>query len=308
MENYISKIKQIRDKSGWSQEQLAKEIGVSFATINRWINAHTVPHPAHLKLIDKIFEDVVGIIPISDEEINSIIKKLEKTRSRLKGIRKKISNDKGLLEDFLIELTYNTNAIEGSRMSRADTKAIIQDKALIKNRTLYEHIEVKNHETVLRKILIGEIKGPASEELVLMLHSQLMQGLVEGAGKYRKNWTKITGVDLILPSPQDIKEEMHDFFKNISRSKGNSLKHIAKMHYEFEAIHPFSDGNGRLGRLIMSIMLLDKDFPPAIIKIADRNRYYETLERANRGEKSHLIKFILESIMNGYRLLRLKQP
>ena len=135
-----------------------------------------------------------------------------------------------------------------------------------------------------------------------------MQGLAADAGRYRNSWIKITGVDLVLPAPVDIKEEMDDFFQNLNKTRGHILTHIAKMHYAFEAIHPFSDGNGRIGRLIMAIMLLDKDFPPAIIKIEERSRYYEALENANRGEKSHLVKFILEGILNGYKLLRLKQP
>lgn len=308
MGNYITKIAEIIEKTGWSQSRLAGEIGVSFATINRWINKHAIPHPSHLKIIDKIFKDVVGIPAVSAEEIDSLIEKIEKTRRRIKEIRRKISGDENLLENFLIELTYNTNAIEGSRMSKQDTKAVIQDKALIKDRTLYEHLEVKNHEAVLRKILRGEVKGPVTEDLVLAVHSLLMQGLIEDAGVWRKKWIKISGVDLILPSPQDIKEEMRYFFRDLNKPREHILRHAARMHYAFEAIHPFSDGNGRVGRLIMAIMLLDEDYPPAVIKLEDRNRYYEVLEYANRGEKSHLIKFILENVFGSYRLLMLKQP
>ncbi|MFH1655635.1 MAG: Fic family protein [Candidatus Omnitrophota bacterium] len=308
MENYIKQIKEIREKTGWSQDQLAKELGVTFATINRWLNKHTRPHPSHLKLIDKVFEGIIGIKPVPKEEIRQLIKKIQSLKNRFKGVRRRISEDRDLLEDFLIELTYNTNAIEGSRMSRADTKAIIQDKSLIKDRTLFEHLEVKNHESVLRKILTGEIRGPVSEGLILELHSQLMQGLIDDAGSYRKNWIKITGVDLVLPAPLDIKEEMADFMKRLNRNGSNTLEHIAKMHYEFEAIHPFSDGNGRIGRIIIAIMLLDKDFAPAIIKIEDRNRYYEVLNYANKKEESYLVKFVLEGILTGYKLLKLRQP
>lgn len=308
MENYIKQIREIREKTGWTQDRIAKELGVSFATINRWLNKRTTPHPSHLKLIDRIFEDIVGIKPVPEVEIRQLIEKIQSLKNKFKGVRRRILEDKDLLEDFLIELTYNTNAIEGSRMSRADTKAIIQDKSLIKNRTLFEHLEVKNHESVLRKILTGQIKGPVTEGLVLELHSQLMQGLIGDAGSYRKNWVKITGVDLVLPAPEDIKEEMEDFFKRLNKTSPNILKHIAKMHYEFEAIHPFFDGNGRIGRLIMAIMLLEKGFSPAIIKIESRNQYYEVLDYANKKEDSYLVKFILESIITGYKLLKLRQP
>lgn len=308
MENYIKQIEEIRGKTGWSQGRLAKELGVSFATLNRWLNKHSRPHPSHLKILEKIFMDVVGIKPVPEEEIRALLERIETLKNKFKGLRKRICEDKDLLEDFLIELTYNTNAIEGSRMSKADTKAIIHDKALIKNRTLFEHLEVKNHESLLRKILTGQIKGLVTEDLVLKMHSQLMQGLIEDAGSYRRNWIKITGVDLVLPAPEDIEEEIADFFKRPNHSGENTLRHIAKMHYEFEAIHPFSDGNGRIGRLIMTIMLLKKDFAPAIIKIENRSQYYEVLDYANRRQDSYLVKFILESILTGYKLLKLRQP
>jgi len=308
MGNYIKQIREIRQKTGWSQDKLAKELGVSFATINRWLNKHTSPHPSHLKSINRIFEGIVGIEPVSESEARQLIKKIGSLKKKFKAVRMRIAQDKDMLDDFLIELTYNTNAIEGSRMSKADTKAIIQDKSLIKNRTLFEHLEVKNHESVLRKILTGDIKGPITKDLILELHSQLMQGLIDDAGSYRRNWIKITGADLVLPAPQDIKEEMADFISRVNRRHKNILEYIAKMHYEFEAIHPFSDGNGRVGRLIMAIMLLEKDFAPAVIKIEDRSRYYQVLDYADRKEESHLVSFILESILSGYRLLKLRQP
>ena len=308
MGNYIRQIKQIKEKTGWTQGQLADELGVSFATINRWLNKHAKPQPSRLKLITRIFQDMVGIQPVPQKELERLIKNIESLKKKFKDIRKCIVGDQDLLGDFLIELTYNSNAIEGSRMSKANTKAIIQDKSLIKDRTLIEHLEVKNHESVLRKVLTGEIKGPIAESLILKMHAQLMQGIIADAGSYRKNWIKITGVDLVLPAPEDIKEEMADFFKKINRPAGDSLQHIARMHYEFEAIHPFSDGNGRLGRLIITIMLLDKNFAPAIVKIEDRSRYYEVLDYANRKEGTYLVKFILESVLSGFRLLKLREP
>jgi len=301
--NYIEKIQQILQKSKWSQSKFASEMGVSFATVNRWLNQRTQPHPAHLQLIERLYRNVVGLTPVSVHELQGMVKGLEVKKRKLKDMRRKILGDRTLLEDFLIELTYNTNAIEGSRMSKVQTKAVLLNKALIKDRPLYEHFEIKNHEVVLRKIINDEYKELINKEMILDMHQGLMQGLVEDAGKYRDKWIKITGVDLVLPNPKDIKEEMGFFFKQRKKAHEHILIHIAKIHYDFEAIHPFSDGNGRLGRLLMTKMLLETGFPPAIIKIEDRARYYEALEFANQGEVSHLIQIILEGIDNGFRLV-----
>ncbi|MFH1640521.1 MAG: Fic family protein, partial [Candidatus Omnitrophota bacterium] len=281
MDNYIEKIKQILDKTRWSQSKFAEEIGVTFATVNRWLKGHTRPHPTQLRQIDRVFKNTIGIAAVAEKDLRKMIGKVEARRKQLPVIRGILQKDE-VIDEFLLELTYNSDAIEGSTLSKKETEAIIFDKAAIKDKTLIEHLEAVNHASILKDIFSGKMNCPIDEQLIKTLHKNLMQGIREDAGEYAKHQRAIRGYDLILPHPDDIPEEMRLLIKKINSSRNHSIEHIAKMHADFEAIHPFGDGNGRVGRLIMIIQLLDCGFAPCIISVNDKAKYYECLEYAQK--------------------------
>jgi len=302
MQNYIIQIKQILEKTGWSQAQFAKELNVTFATVNRWINGHTNPHPAQLQRIKQLFKSTVGILPLSEHEIAKIIKTVMLKKKRVRNI-KKILQDSEISQDFLLELTYNSDAIEGNALTKRETEAIIFDKATIKDRSLIEHLEAINHATVLRDIFEGNYPYEITEELIKEIHKALMQGIRTDAGQYAKHQRVIRGVNLILPHPSDIPEEMRLFCNKVNSYKNNPIEHIAKMHVEFEMIHPFGDGNGRVGRLLMIIQLIHQDFAPCVINVNEKANYYEFLEFAQKKSETHFVHFTAESIIKGYDII-----
>lgn len=301
-EKYISKIREILEKTGWTQAKLSYEIGVTFATVNRWINQHTIPHPSQIRLIDKLYKEHVGIIPLSKEEIQKVLREADKKRNQYKAIYD-IINQEQTREEFLLELTYNSDAIEGSTLTKKETEAILFDKATIKDKSLIEHIEAINHAEILNDIFSGKYKTKITEDLVRDIHHDLMKGIRTDAGQYARHQRGIRGVDIILPHPDDIPEEMGLFLKKVNNIKTHPIEHIARMHADFESIHPFGDGNGRVGRIIMIIQLLNNNYAPCIIGVQEKFQYYEYLEYAQRKSETHFTKYLAETVLAGYKII-----
>ncbi len=302
--NYIAQIKAILSATGWSQVKLAREVGVTFAALNRWLNQRAKPRPSTQKEIYRVYKEQVGILPLSDKSIRQALHSLSREKKKHKNIKKIIKENRRLREDLLLELTYNSNAIEGSTLTKKQTETIIFDKAHIPDKSYIEHLEATNHAVALAMIFDGKFRGPITEKTIKKLHGIILQGINPDAGKYSKHHRAIRGVDLILPHPEDLPEEMTRLLRKINLPKKHIAKHIAEMHASFEAIHPFGDGNGRVGRLSMIIQLLNAGYAPCLIENKRKSEYYETLECAQKRSETHLIKFIIECIQKGYQLIR----
>jgi Fic family protein len=303
--NYIEQLRAIINATGWSQVKLANELGVTFATLNRWLNSHAKPHPAMQKAIYSLFKEQVGILPLSPAEIKNVLSVLAREKKKHPNIHRLLKENERLQEDFLLELTYNSNAIEGSTLTKKETESIIFDQAQIADKSYSEHLAATNHAAALKMIFAGEFAGKVTEKTVKELHRIIMQGIRPDAGQYSKHHRAIRGVALTLPGPEDIQEEMALWLKRVNQPKEKPIiEHIAKMHAAFEAIHPFGDGNGRVGRLLMTIQLLNADYSPAIIEKSRKAEYYEVLEYAQRKSETHLVKFVAECVQKGYQIIR----
>lgn len=301
-DNYISKIREILDKSGWTQAQFAQELGVTFATVSRWLNGHNKPHLSQVRQIERFHKNIIGIIPVTKQEIERIIQQLEIKRKQYPNI-KKILLDDNTAEEFLLELTYNSDAIEGNTLTKKETETIIFNNGSIKDKSLIEHLEAVNHTVILKDIFSGKIGCPVDEELIKKTHKILMQGIRDDAGEYARHKRAVRGVDLILPSPEDIPEEMKLFLSKVNNFQRHPIEHITRMHADFEAIHPFGDGNGRIGRLIMIMQLIHCGFAPCIISVNEKAGYYESLEYAQKKSETHFVCFLTEAVLKGYELI-----
>ncbi|OGC22712.1 hypothetical protein A2291_01130 [candidate division WOR-1 bacterium RIFOXYB2_FULL_42_35] len=302
--NYIEQIKAILNTTGLSQVELAKRLGITFAALNRWINKHSIPRAIAQKNIYALYKETVGVLPLSKETIKSLLCSLDKEKKKHLNVKKIIRDNRSFRDDLLLELTHNSNAIEGSTLTKKETESIIFDKAQIKDKSYVEHLEATNHAAALEAIFEGDFTGSITEAKIKELHRILLQGIRPDAGKYSKHHRAIRGVELTLPAPEDLPEEMQRFLRKINIVKGKIVAHIAALHADFEAIHPFGDGNGRVGRLIMIIQLLNAGYAPCVIENKRKAEYYEVLELAQRQSESHLIKFVIESILRGYQIIK----
>ena len=190
---------------------------------------------------------------------------------------------KNLEEWFRIELTYTSNAIEGNTLSRAETALVVEKGLTIGGKSITEHLEATNHAAALDfvKEQIKRKPSELKEKDVLKIHEIILSRInKEDAGLYRRVPVSISGSAVVLPNPKKVQDLMDEFFLWLKKeTKLHAVELAAEAHYRFVTIHPFIDGNGRTGRLLMNMILMMKGFPPAIIRKNDRLAYIKSLEK-----------------------------
>ena len=190
-------------------------------------------------------------------------------------------------------------------MTEPDTAAILFDNAALPNKSLTEQLEAKNHQTALNYLFDYISKDEKiNEGLILKLHGILMNGVRPDAGSYRRHAVRILGVSLPTANYLKILELMPRVLFEAAKHAKDIIALSVKIHSQFEQIHPFSDGNGRIGRLLMNAMLLKANFAPAIIRETQKQLYYTYLYKAQtKNDQSQLENFICDTIMDGFRIL-----
>ena len=190
---------------------------------------------------------------------------------------------KNLEEWFRIELTYNSNAIEGNTLSRAETALVVEKGLTIGGKSINEHLEATNTAAALDFIKEQIKRKPSDikEKDILKIHEIILDRIdKENAGIYRRVPVRISGSGVVLPNPRKVQTLMDEFFSWIkNETKMHAVELAAEAHYRFVTIHPFIDGNGRSARLLMNMILMMRGFPPAIIRKNDRLAYIKSLEK-----------------------------
>lgn len=299
------KLQLIKKISGLTQEKLAQKMGVSFATLNSWIKGKSIPHQKNQDLVNELYLEYTGqkVIP---ENILQAKKELIKDRSKkYRNVIKRIVGRPDIFKQFILSLTYNSNSIEGSTLTEPETAAILFRNASLPNKDLIEHLEVKNHQSALR-FLFRQVKPKfkITEAFILKLHSILMNGIRDDAGEYRKHGVRIVGANVPTANYLKAPELMKKLVKDINREKKDVINSVTIIHSRFEQIHPFSDGNGRIGRLLIHAMLLRENLPPAVIKQEKRSLYYTYLNKSQlKKDYSLLEDFICDAILEVFKVI-----
>lgn len=205
-----------------------------------------------------------------------------------------------LKEQFLIEWTYNSNALEGNTLSLQETELVINRGLTIGNKSLKEHFEVINHkeciETVERFI---EKREELSIQFIRQLHEIILKNIDDyHAGSFRKTNVRILGAVHIPPDAGKVERLMEEYIQWYYSNKHTmSVPELAAwVQYKFVWIHPFVDGNGRTARLLMNLVLLQNGYPPAVILNLDRQKYYRVLRKADMDKPKDYVNFIGRSI------------
>lgn len=217
--------------------------------------------------------------------MDDLLKRMTAKKKKLDGHRPlSVALVDNLNEWFKVELTYTSNAIEGNTLTRRETALVVEEGITIGGKTLKEHLEAINHAKALDFIkgLIDKKRKDLTKREVLDIHSVILKKIDDdNAGRYRGVAVRIKGANVILPSPLKVRELMEGFFTWLhSRNNDHPVKVAADAHFKFVSIHPFTDGNGRTARLLMNLLLMQKGYPPALIRKEDRDIYIDSIEKA----------------------------
>jgi Fic family protein len=189
---------------------------------------------------------------------------------------------------FKIETTYSSNAVEGNTFTLEETKEILEDGITIGGHTLREFYEVEGHGKAYDYMFSLINKRSVTEEDILFCHqlfSKNIPGFI-GPGEYRKIEVLISGSKKILPKAKDVPTEMYEFIEWINKERDNlhPVMFAAEAHRKLVNIHPFTDGNGRISRLVMNTLLYQDKLFPVSIPVLRRADYYDVLEKNNQND------------------------
>lgn len=183
-----------------------------------------------------------------------------------------------LNEDFGIEFTYNSNAIEGSTLTLRETDLVLKGMTIDK-KPLEEHMAAINHKEAfdyIRELVTA--KEVLSTYLIKQIHYLVLANKKDDRGVFRKIPVRILGAKHDVCDPIFIEEELNKLLNDYNNSDDFILNKIVWFHIKFEAIHPFIDGNGRTGRLLINLELMKHGYPPVDIKYTDRQKYYKAFD------------------------------
>ena len=303
--NIRQKLEVIQKMLGLTQTKLAERFGVSFVAFNSWWTGKSTPRPKMQAAIEELFLAVTGQKIIPHEELALKKRVIREKSSKHRSVIAEILDNPDIRDQFILKLTYHSNRIEGSTLTERDTAAILFDNAALPDKSLTEQLEAKNHQTALN-YLFDQItkKENIDEGLVLKLHSILMNGVRQDAGFYRRHAVRITGVNLPTANYIRVPDLIPKILPKTAKTDKDIISLSASVHSRFEQIHPFSDGNGRVGRLLMNAMLLKANLAPAIIREGQKQLYYTYLYKAQtKDDHSQLEDFICDAVMGGFKIL-----
>lgn len=192
-----------------------------------------------------------------------------------------------------IEFIYHSNAIEGNTLTLRETQLVVQQGITVNGKSLRDHLEARNHPGAIEYVESLKDRGLAEEE-VLRLHELLFSGVLENAGNYRSSQVFIEGSEHVPPPAFEVPGLMRDLLE-WAKENPEELRPVelaAVFHFRLASIHPFDDGNGRVARLLMNLILIRYGYPFVVLKWYDRRRYYETLEKADKGDLKPFASFI----------------
>lgn len=238
-----------------------------------------------IKFLENIYKEKIERIEKLKEEINKRKKKIPKS------INIKEKDEKN------IRFTYNSNKIEGNTLSIREVKDLYEKNISPNNKDLKDTIETKKHLELINKLL--DKKQEINNKNIVKWHKELFIDTKKDiAGKIRNYNVKISLSKFIPPTAIELEYELNDFYKWYNKYKNKLSKILLSciVHLKFVSIHPFGDGNGRISRLIMNIILNNNNYPIFNIQYKNRKSYYKALENSQiKKNPTYFVKWFINN-------------
>jgi len=293
-------VENVRSNGGWKKIKIYLGCGLNQKQLEEAASKHRKllksRVEAFMRASDPLF---AAITPTEERKLADAKKAYASVMSRI-GKRELEDYHRG----FVVTFTYNTNAIEGSTLSLLDTKFLLEEGLAPEGKSMREISEARNHKDTFNYMLSYE--GPITRQFVLKLHKLLMHDILwKQAGRFRDVHVRLVGVDKTLPSPSLVPARFKELMLWHARNKRkyHPVVVAAFFHHAFESVHPFRDGNGRVGRLLMNYMLKKAGYPMIDIKYADRRRYYDALQSGDSGDFRPLAMLLMERVFDEAELI-----
>jgi fido (protein-threonine AMPylation protein) len=210
-----------------------------------------------------------------------------------------------LSESLRLLLTYHSNAIEGNTLTLRETQVVIETGLTIGGHPFREHLEATNHAQAYEYLTaLAAGSDPITRDTILGLHRVVMESIDETAGTFRTGPVYIRGARITPPPSSQVERLISSWLEWLS---GPALYYppvirAAIAHHDFEAIHPFFDGNGRTGRLLLNLMLMQEGYPPALLLRSWRINYLRALDSAGLGRFNPLANLVGRAVEGGLDL------
>jgi len=216
---------------------------------------------------------------------------------------------KEILKDFVIEFSFNTTSIEGNTITLQEARNLLEEGLTPKNRTLREIYDLQNTEKVFFDILKAAKNTDITHELIIKIHSNLMENIDARKG-YRTTDVRVIHSHFDATPAPYVKTDMDILLRwyNQNKTKLHPLVLATIFHHKFEKIHPFMDGNGRTGRMLLNFILIKNDYPPIIFYKKNREDYLKALRKADESDLTKalkkdyfpLVQFTADEMINSY--------
>ncbi len=196
--------------------------------------------------------------------------------------------------DLRLLATYHSNALEGNTLSLHETQMVLEYGITIDGHPLREYLEATNHAEAF-DVLPTLVDQPITVETIQRLHRLVMDKIDPHAGVLRTVQVYVRGAPFTPPPAKDVAlyiEQWVQWFTSDAALRYDPVTRAAVAHHEFEAVHPYSDGNGRVGRLLLNLILIQEGYPPALVLREWRPRYIQTLQQAHLGDYTPLVNLV----------------
>tara|TARA_Y100000310_G_scaffold345862_1_gene471712 strand:+ start:25588 stop:26559 length:972 start_codon:yes stop_codon:yes gene_type:complete len=298
---YIDKSIRIGGKIYKVSKYLGKKSALSKATINKAIKNFDLQ--ANSKILAILMKNITKKYsrlqyPLSYQEIE----KIETMNLKYKQIKNRVTKEQWLdiKKRFVANFVFESNALEGNSLTLRNFSEIVFEERITGSTDLREVYDAKNSYAVFSHLF--DSKKDLTENYIKEIHKRIVKNIDNRIG-YKKFPNEILGRRLKLTEPKDVETEMLKLLNwyHHHKDKIYPLELAFKFHHRFEKIHPFADGNGRVGRMLLNLILIKQGYFPIIIRKTNRSAYLKALQAADQNKNIPLIRFALDKIKATYR-------